>query len=270
MNDGRSVRTLFGFPMLNGSLDDAMARVRDFSGNCPGDREPLVFTPNLDILVRLKQLEQRVPAFVARLHRAVLVLPDGFPVVFASRFLGRPLQGRLTGADLMERLVQSVTGQNFLVITPDEKTAIQLQERMKSETDNNLECLVAPFMEIGSPEFDDFAGRIVDRVKQTRPDYVILSLGFPKQEMLAFAVLDTLKNEGRDRLPLFFGLGASAQFYAGTKRRAPGWMQRLHLEWFHRMLHEPRRMTPRYLWDALLFVPLLVREWRRQRKEPFD
>ena len=115
-------------------------------------------------------------------------------------------------------------------------------------------------------EFKIFADQLAGEVADKKPDYVILSLGFPKQEFLAFHVIDYLRKHSISYMPLFFGLGAAAEFYAGTKPRAPKWIQSLKLEWLYRLLHEPRRLFFRYMRSAAMFIPVVMREYRNQQK----
>ena len=91
----------------------------------------------------------------------------------------------------------------------------------------------------------------LDRIKQllrsVRPTLVLVGLGFPKQEQL----IETLRLE----LPSawFVGVGISLSFLAGEQTRAPSVMQRLGLEWIHRLVHEPRRLFGRYVLQGLPF-----------------
>ena len=61
-------------------------------------------------------------------------------------------------------------------------------------------------------------------------------------------------------VPVLIGVGAAFDFHAGFKRQAPRWMQRNGLEWFFRLLSEPRRLGRRYLVNIPLFAWYLVLE----------
>ena len=91
--------------------------------------------------------------------------------------------------------------------------------------------------------------RIERELREHQPDIVYVGLGFPKQEHLIVAL--------RERLPYtwFVSCGISFSFVAGEIRRAPAVMQRLGLEWLHRMAQEPGRLYRRYL---LLGIPFLI------------
>ena len=99
------------------------------------------------------------------------------------------------------------------------------------------------------------------RLAAARPDIVFVALGSPKQE---FVIRDL-----RAALPAawWLGVGISFSFVAGEVQRAPRWLQRLGLEWLHRLVQEPRRLARRYLVDGLPFaVALFARAaWTRLR-----
>ena len=93
---------------------------------------------------------------------------------------------------------------------------------------------------------------IAARLARAKPDIVFVGLGFPKQERLIAAVAPGLPGAW------FIGCGAAIPFAAGTLPRAPHWMQRLGLEWVHRLASEPRRLFRRYLTDDVPFALRLL------------
>ena len=101
--------------------------------------------------------------------------------------------------------------------------------------------------------------RILARLEAAKPDIVFCAFGFPKQEKVIAAC--------RERLPStwFLGCGAAVNFAAGHETRAPQWMQKVGLEWFHRVCSEPRRLAGRYAADIPFALGLLVRSGIRGR-----
>jgi N-acetylglucosaminyldiphosphoundecaprenol N-acetyl-beta-D-mannosaminyltransferase len=93
---------------------------------------------------------------------------------------------------------------------------------------------------------------IAAKLAQAKPDIVFVGLGFPKQERVIAALAPGLP------AAWFIGCGAAIPFAAGTLTRAPHWMQRLGLEWAHRLISEPRRLFRRYLVDDLPFAARLI------------
>jgi N-acetylglucosaminyldiphosphoundecaprenol N-acetyl-beta-D-mannosaminyltransferase len=99
---------------------------------------------------------------------------------------------------------------------------------------------------------------ILDRIEQSQPDVLIVGLGAPKQELWVHA------HRNRIAAPVALCVGATIDFLAGEKPRAPVWMRRVGLEWLHRLASEPKRLARRYLRDARIFPRLIWKEWLRQ------
>jgi N-acetylglucosaminyldiphosphoundecaprenol N-acetyl-beta-D-mannosaminyltransferase len=99
---------------------------------------------------------------------------------------------------------------------------------------------------------------ILARIADARPNLLIVGLGAPKQEVWVY--------EHRERIAATVTLcvGATIDFLAGEKPRAPAWMRRTGLEWAHRLASEPRRLARRYLRDAWMFPQLVWTEWKRE------
>ena len=97
------------------------------------------------------------------------------------------------------------------------------------------------------------------RLALTEPDILAVALGCPKQEILIS------QNKDRWHIPLSLGIGASLDFVAGRKKRAPQWMSNCGLEWFYRMWQEPGRMFKRYILRDWRFLMLLWK-YRKQKK----
>lgn len=91
--------------------------------------------------------------------------------------------------------------------------------------------------------------------------YHFLCVGSPQQELVAHAA----KARG-DVVGVGLCCGASLDFLAGKTARAPKWMRMARLEWLHRMLSEPKRLTKRYLVDG----PKILSIWRKWQKETRD
>ena len=92
------------------------------------------------------------------------------------------------------------------------------------------------------------------RIRDAAPDIVWLGLSTPKQERWMHRNCPALPGI------VVIGVGAAFDFHAGTVKRAPVWMQRMTLEWLHRLLSEPRRLWRRYLVIAPAFVWHLLRD----------
>jgi N-acetylglucosaminyldiphosphoundecaprenol N-acetyl-beta-D-mannosaminyltransferase len=94
----------------------------------------------------------------------------------------------------------------------------------------------------------------VAAINETRPDFVWVGLGMPKQEKWM------VSHVGRIDAAALIGVGAAFDFLAGTKPRAPVWMQRSGLEWAFRLASEPRRLARRYLVDNSIFLVCAIQQ----------
>ncbi|MCB0772830.1 MAG: WecB/TagA/CpsF family glycosyltransferase [Flavobacteriales bacterium] len=251
---------LFGLPFI--SAPDHGGVVREVLAwpqpPAKPDELPLLSTPNVDQVVKLHRPENA--ALLKQVARARFVLPDGQPIVWVSRWAnGGALPARLAGSDLFPALWKLLAKKQtpvFMVLA-QEAIGTFLQRENPA-----MRYMVPPFYSIAETKAENAVVQAVYEQLMERPvSLVFLGLGFPKQERLALALVDRLKEAGAP-LPLFLLLGASFEFHAGLKKRAPRIWQRLGLEFFHRFLSEPRRMFRRYFVDDLQFFRLAWKELR--------
>lgn len=216
-----------------------------------------VVTPNVDHLVRY----DRDPAEADVVRAATTVLPDGMPIVWASRRLGRPLRARLAGSDLFAALWPRLVaaGVATVVVAPSDEVA----DRLGAEHPQ-LQAVVPPFFDADD---DAQATAVVDSVVDTADaagaGVVVVALSVAKTHLLAARLHERWADLPAP--PIVMLLGAAPEMYLGMQRRAPEWMQRAGLEWLHRLAGDPRRLAKRYLVDDARFLPMVVRERRRLR-----
>ena len=116
----------------------------------------------------------------------------------------------------------------------------------------------------GPVAFADIVGATADVLDRADPEFVFVGISYPKQQLLAFALIDQLRQQGR-RPPVFLLIGGSFDMYVGRTPRAPAWMQRVGAEWFFRFLLEPRRLFRRYFVEDVRFLSIVGRELRTAR-----
>jgi N-acetylglucosaminyldiphosphoundecaprenol N-acetyl-beta-D-mannosaminyltransferase len=208
-----------------------------------------VVTPNLDILRRCTRDLQ----FAALVSEADLVVPDGTPLIWASRLAGTPLPQRVAGSDLIKSLTAAAADANrsvfFLGGLPG---AAEGAADVLKKTSPHLKVAGSLCPPVGFEEKPEEMDRIVRMLTETKPDIIWVALGSPKQENLI--------NRLRDVLPAswWLGVGISFSFLTGEVKRAPRWLQKIGLEWTHRLVQEPRRLAKRYLMDGLPFFATLM------------
>jgi N-acetylglucosaminyldiphosphoundecaprenol N-acetyl-beta-D-mannosaminyltransferase len=190
------------------------------------------------------------------LREAALVTADGMSVVWAARWLGRPLKGRVTGIDLFERLIAEAAARGWSVFFfgAREASVRGVVERFSRE---HRALRVAGWRD---GYFDPAESQAVaDHIRRSNADILFVAMGSPAQE---YWIAENLERTGAR---FAMGVGGSFDHLSGRKPRAPHWMQRAGLEWLHRLLREPRRLWRRYLIGNTQFLRLVIRQWRSQR-----
>lgn len=190
--------------------------------------------------------------FKKSLLKSDVLIPDGISVVWAIKWLTGKSIKKIAGADLffyeMERL-NSSGGKCFFLGSTDE-TLNKIREKANTEFPNvEIETYSPPY----KPEFsDDDNAAMIKAVNTVKPDVLFIGLTAPKQEKWAYQNFEKL-NVGHVGC-----IGAVFDFYAGNINRAPQWMINLGLEWFYRLVKEPRRMWKRYLVGNTKFIYLII------------
>jgi N-acetylglucosaminyldiphosphoundecaprenol N-acetyl-beta-D-mannosaminyltransferase len=215
-----------------------------------------VITPNLDQL-RLYRKDVKLRAMY---EASELVVADGMPIIWASQLQRTPLPERVAGSSMIVTLTAAaaVAGRSVFFLGGNpcaaERAAAELSERNPGLKVAGTYCPAFGF-EKDLAEME----RIRAMLAAAAPDIVYVGLGFPKQERLIEQLRSTLPQAW------FLGIGISFSFVAGEVKRAPRWMQRLGLEWVHRMAQEPGRLLKRYLVHGVPFAIRLMAGATRAR-----
>ncbi len=206
-----------------------------------------ILTPNLDIVRQYCRRPQLRPVF----EDAELVVVDGMPVVWALRIQGTPVPERITGTDVLWSLTAAAERQGASVMLcggPPGAAARAADRLTKSHPAlrvNALACHEFPEQPL-AVQLDAVAEALV----AAAPGIAYLGVPFTGQVELMTRL--------RQQLPgtWFVGVGSSFEFLNGDRRRAPMWLQRLGLEWTHRLVRQPR-LWRRYLLHGLPFAAWL-------------
>jgi len=233
------------------AMDDAIATIERWISE--GRREYVCVTGVHGVM------ECRRDPLLRKIHNeAGMVTPDGVPLVYFLRLIGKKRTQRVYGPDLMREMT-AVSGRRSyrqFYYGGGVGVAEKLKEALVASVP---ELQVAgtfcpPFREMTPAE--DRA--VVDAINAARPHILWIGLSTPKQERWMAEHL------GRIDAPVMIGVGAAFDFLAGTKRQAPKWMQRHALEWLFRLCSEPRRLWRRYAYIVPGFAFLAVTELLRR------
>jgi N-acetylglucosaminyldiphosphoundecaprenol N-acetyl-beta-D-mannosaminyltransferase len=179
---------------------------------------------------------------------ADLATPDGMPMVWVGKLLGYKNIRRVYGPELMQKICeisQKKGYRNYLYgSSPD--VLSKLSDKLNIKYPNLVisGSFSPPFRKLTKDEDN----KIVTDINSSNPDIVWVGLGSPKQ--------DLWMHEHRHKInaPVMIGVGAAFDFIAGTKPQAPRWMRKVGLEWFFRLMTEPKRLWRRYLVNNTLFI----------------
>jgi N-acetylglucosaminyldiphosphoundecaprenol N-acetyl-beta-D-mannosaminyltransferase len=192
-------------------------------------------------------LAQRDPGFCQVLQQADLVLPDGVGLLWAARRLGARLPERVAGSDLIYQLAErgAERGWRLYYLGAAAGVAERAAERLRARWPG----LVVAGTFAGSPRPED-EDALVARVRAAAPDVLLVAYGAPQQDVWI------ARNRERLGVPVSMGVGGSFDFVAGVAQRAPTGLQRLGLEWLHRLWRQPWRA--RRIFNAVVAFPLAV------------
>jgi N-acetylglucosaminyldiphosphoundecaprenol N-acetyl-beta-D-mannosaminyltransferase len=204
-----------------------------------------LITANLDFLRRWA----KEPAMRALYASADLRVADGMPLVWAARLQGDAVPERVAGSSLALLLAEraATEGHSIYLLGGQGESAARAADALQDRYAGLVVAGTSSPM-VHSPPTDDEIDALVATLQPLQPRILMVGLGSPKQEQLIQRL--------RTHFPAAFmvGVGVSFSFMAGQLRRAPEWMQKLGLEWLHRMAQEPGRLAKRYLVDDLPFV----------------
>jgi N-acetylglucosaminyldiphosphoundecaprenol N-acetyl-beta-D-mannosaminyltransferase len=221
-----------------------------------------IITANVDQLVGNRWDRETRSIYIS----AAWVVPDGVPLLWAARFLKTPLQERINGTDLMERICGLAARKGFPVflLGAPEGTACLAGRRLRERFPGlRVTGEYSPFY--GFEDHPPEIAKIRRLLENNKPAVLFVSLGYPK------GVRWIARNQAACGIPLAVEVGSSFNYISGRQRRAPRWMQKRGLEWFWRLLHEPRRLWKRYLLDDLpFFYYLLKQKFSMGRNSPGD
>ena len=239
-------RNILGIQVSSISMSNLL---KDFASLIRSNTKANVcITPVNSILAARKNAE-----VLAIYNNATYTLCDGVPVLWASQFLGTPIEQRITGLDLLPALLEFSAKNNFslffLGASPGVGDTLKLKAEQMHPGINIKGVYCPPFAAKFEKEENN---KIIAAINAVQPDIVLVSLTAPKQDIWISENLEKLNTK------IAIGIGGAFEVSAGLINRAPLWMQKFGLEWFYRFIQEPRRMFKRYFIEAPIFIPLVI------------
>ena len=217
-----------------------------------------VVTPNVDHLVQLQSHSGLQLAY----QQASLVVVDGKPVMWAANLLGQSVPNTVPGSDLVPAIFDDAQSKNTRVKVYLLGAMPGVADRAKDEIHRQwpmVEVVGTLSPPLGFDKDEAVSQSVCKNVNDSGAALLLIGLGAPKQELWI------TKNAPYLTVNVALCIGATIDFLAGEKARAPMWMRKVGLEWLHRVLTEPKRLARRYLIDAIVFPQLVFKEWLARR-----
>lgn len=238
---------ILGVQVHNMSMDEALDLMDSFIASRRGAH--LICTPNADHIVQCQADDD----FRRIVNTAHLVVPDGMAIVYASRWLGTPLKGNVGGRLLFVKFCERAASKGYRVF---------LLGAAPGVADAAAAVLATRFpgLQIAGTYSPPFSGvfdqaensRILDMINSSSADALFVALGTPKQEKWLWHHLAELK------VGVCVGVGYAFDVVSSRFKEPPIWMTRVGLEWFYRLLREPKRLWRRYLVNGARFATLVL------------
>ncbi len=209
-----------------------------------------VVTPNVDHIVKI----EHDGLFRDIYEKADLVLTDGKPLIWMSRWMGAPIKEKISGSDYFPEVCRMAAKEGFSIFLLGaaegvaKKAAVNLMKKYK-----NLKIAGVYSPSYAFENDVEEIAYIIKKINTAKPDILCIGLGTPKQEKFYHRYKDQLK------VPLTLHIGATIDFEAGVVKRAPKWISYMGLEWLYRLLKEPRRLYKRYLLEDVEIFPIFLK-----------
>ncbi|MFE4105289.1 WecB/TagA/CpsF family glycosyltransferase [Almyronema epifaneia] len=246
---------LLNIKIDNLSLPELLDRLNPAHGG-------IVLTPNVDHLMKLQNDDHFYDVYQAAQYRVC----DSQILMYASRFLGTPIDEKISGSDLFPAFCQKYgkdPNVKIFLLGGGPQVAQRAQENINLRVGREL-VVAAHSPSYGFEQKEQECQEIVELINQSRANVLAVGLGAPKQEKWIFKYKDLLPD-----IKVFLAIGATLNFEAGILHRAPKWMSELGVEWLYRLACEPRRLWRRYLVEGLPFFKLVVQQKLNRYRDPF-
>lgn len=240
--------SILGVPFDNVTTSQTLETISSMIAS----RKPhYIATANVDFTA-LAMYDEELRRILLDAH---LVVCDGMPLVWASRWLGNALPERVAGSDLVPKLLAIAEEKNWSVFFLGGKKEVAAKAVQKVQERHPKLRIAGVLSPPFKPLHEMDHATICALIHSADPDLLFVSFGCPKQEKWI------AMNYKRAGAPVTIGVGAAIDFLAGHLQRAPLWMQTTGLEWLFRLLHEPRRLFKRYATDFVVFGFTIVKQW---------
>ena len=185
-------------------------------------------------------------------NSADIINADGQAVVWASRFVKKPIKERVAGIDLFVNLIQTAHKKKHKIFLLGAKQDVVDKVNIRIANEYSPDVVSGYANGYFKEDEED---KIITQIINSKPQMLFVAMTSPKKELFLYRNREALSN-----VNFIMGVGGSFDVYSGNLQRAPLFLQKIGMEWFFRLIQDPRRMWKRYLVGNSKFVALVLRE----------
>lgn len=234
----------------NVDMNEALSAIDEMIAS---GKKSYVVAINVDVVMKIED-DLHLKKIV---DEADMVLVDGKPLIWISRWHEKPVKVKISGSDLVPLLCTKARDKGYSIFIIGGKDGVA--ERAKENLERDLPGIeiVGTYAPPFGFEKDEIELEKINKmISEAHPDILIACFGCPKQEKWIY------ENYQKYDAKVSICAGATVDFLAGNVNRAPRWMSEHGLEWFYRFLQEPKRMFKRYFIDDVKIIGL-IKKYRK-------
>jgi N-acetylglucosaminyldiphosphoundecaprenol N-acetyl-beta-D-mannosaminyltransferase len=213
----------------------------------------IVLTPNVDHIMKLQHNRE----FYGVYQEADYRVCDSKILMYVSKFLGTPLQEKISGSDFFPAFYKHFQNDRdikIFLLGADNKIVKTAQQNINHKVGREI-VVAAHSPSFGFEQDEAECEKIVDLINASQATVLAVGVGAPKQEMWIAKYKSQFTH-----VKIFLAIGATINFEAGDVQRSPRWMSEIGLEWLFRLASEPRRLWKRYILSAVPFLWLVLQQ----------
>lgn len=235
----------------NLTLSEAIDEIDQLISN---KKKEYVVTPNSDHIVKLEHNKEFLKAY----KDAGLVLVDGTPIMWISKWYHTPLKEKITGPRLTDGVIKLAAERGYTVFFLGGKEGVALKAEQNTRARYSAIRTVGSYSpKLGFEQDQNEIDNIISIVNHAKPDVLICGISSPKTEVFLNKHMDQMDTH------VALSVGAAIDFMAGNVSRCPKWINLIGFEWLYRFYKEPRRMFRRYFVEDVEVFRLALKYKRR-------
>ena len=226
------------------TMEETLEKIKDYIDNKACVQHVVINAGKVNLMQENEELTKII-------NECPLINADGQSIVWGSKILGNPLPERVAGIDIFAELVKisAEKGYRPYFFGAKEEVVTEVVRKFKEKYPN---------LDVAGYRNGYFSQEesksIAEDINKSGADILFVAFSSPMKEFWIREHMEIMQ------VPFAMGVGGSFDVVAGKTTRAPKWMQKCGLEWFHRFIQEPRRMFKRYIVGNLNFIKLILKE----------